>query len=319
MPALDILQSRAISTTLPSSNLTAEFTANGVSEACSPFDYTSLRTVSGLLALVDNLGCDDADFPPSVNSSIALILRGKCTFSQKSIASLRAGALAAVVYNNESGDVPPRGSLVVSSDYIPTLGISQWVGEGLRSVLENNQTVQVSVSITEPPEPAELTCARLSDQGRAFSTVFSVFVGAIVSGLAVGFYAPLFSIFAVWAGPFRPIIIGVYQYASACVAIRHKPLLISGTFNKLCPTRKGWLYRPHEDAACPTVWGWIGWTYMACYAPALQALWLAANINSANSSIVMSRALAVLVTAMPLTMENRAGYGEALSNSSGRA
>lgn len=319
MPALDLLQSRTISTTFPFSKLNADFTANGVSEVCSPFDYTSLGTISGPLALVDNLGCDDNDFPPSVNSSVALILRGNCTFSQKSIASLRAGALAAVIWNNESENVPLRGTLVVASDYVPTLGISQRVGEGLRNLLENNQTIQVSVSITGPPEPAELTCADLSDQGRAFSTVLSVFFGAIVSGLAAGVYAPLFSIFAVWAGPFRVVIIGVYQFASACVAIRHKPLLMSGTFDKLCPTRKGWLYRPHEDAARPTFWGWIGWTYMAVYVPALQALWLAENLNSANSSIVLSRALAVLVTVMPLTIESRAGYGEALRNSSGRA
>ncbi|KAL3450010.1 hypothetical protein BJX65DRAFT_294257 [Aspergillus insuetus] len=79
--------------------------------------------VYGQLTLVANQGCDEADYPSDLAGAIALIERGTCPFGTKSELAGRAGAVAAVVYNNEQGDV--SGTLgTPSPNHIATFGIS---------------------------------------------------------------------------------------------------------------------------------------------------------------------------------------------------
>ncbi|RAL60629.1 hypothetical protein DID88_009947 [Monilinia fructigena] len=59
--------------------------------------------VFGPLVLVNNNGCDESDYPTEVKGSIALIRRGTCPFGDKSANAGKAGAIAAVVYNNAHG------------------------------------------------------------------------------------------------------------------------------------------------------------------------------------------------------------------------
>ena len=61
--------------------------------------------VFGDLALVENSGCDASDYPSSVKGAIALIQRGECPFGDKSAHAGSAGAIAAVIYNNEAGEL----------------------------------------------------------------------------------------------------------------------------------------------------------------------------------------------------------------------
>ncbi|KAK7936709.1 aminopeptidase Y precursor [Apiospora aurea] len=79
--------------------------------------------VHGNLVLVPNQGCDAADYPALLEGNIALVMRGKCSFGTKSEFAGRAGAVAAIVYNNEEGEV--HGTLGTPSDnHVATFGIS---------------------------------------------------------------------------------------------------------------------------------------------------------------------------------------------------
>lgn len=63
------------------------------------------QPVYGDLVLVANEGCAASDYPATVSGNIALVLRGTCTYGAKSALAGRAGAVAAVVYNYEDGEV----------------------------------------------------------------------------------------------------------------------------------------------------------------------------------------------------------------------
>ncbi|KAL4911061.1 hypothetical protein BDW74DRAFT_142358 [Aspergillus multicolor] len=79
--------------------------------------------VYGPLVLVDKQGCEAADYPADLAGAIALIQRGTCPFGTKSELAGKAGAVAAVVYNNEHGEV--SGTLGTPSlNHIATFGIS---------------------------------------------------------------------------------------------------------------------------------------------------------------------------------------------------
>lgn len=79
--------------------------------------------VNGPLVLVANLGCEASDFPADAAGSIALISRGECPFGQKSANAGKAGALAAVIYNNVAGNL--SGTLgQPEADHVATFGIS---------------------------------------------------------------------------------------------------------------------------------------------------------------------------------------------------
>ncbi|KAI0160961.1 Zn-dependent exopeptidase [Hypoxylon sp. FL1284] len=79
--------------------------------------------VYGNLVLVSNEGCDASDYPASVAGSVALVLRGTCSFGAKSEQAGKAGAVAAVVYNTDSGEL--SGTLgTPSPDHVATFGLS---------------------------------------------------------------------------------------------------------------------------------------------------------------------------------------------------
>lgn len=79
--------------------------------------------VFGDLVLVDSDGCDPSNYPDAVHGNIALIQRGTCSFGDKSALAGKAGAVAAVVYNYENGEL--HGTLgAPSSDHVATFGLS---------------------------------------------------------------------------------------------------------------------------------------------------------------------------------------------------
>lgn len=72
---------------------------------------------------VSNFGCDASDFPSDVSGAIAFISRGTCPFGTKSGLAGKAGAVAAVVYNNEPGSL--SGTLGnPTPDHVATWGLS---------------------------------------------------------------------------------------------------------------------------------------------------------------------------------------------------
>lgn len=111
--------------------------------------------VMGPLALVSNVGCSESDYP-DLTGKIALISRGECPFGNKSALAGRAGALAAVIYNNEKGAL--GGTLgTPSSDNIATFSISGSDASPYIKKLKNGQPVDASAYIDAIVETIEST------------------------------------------------------------------------------------------------------------------------------------------------------------------
>ncbi|KAE8154628.1 hypothetical protein BDV25DRAFT_103267 [Aspergillus avenaceus] len=81
------------------------------------------KPVFAPIVAVSNYGCEESDFPSDVKGAIAFISRGTCPFGTKSELAGKAGAVAAVVYNNEKGSL--SGTLgTPTPNHVATWGIS---------------------------------------------------------------------------------------------------------------------------------------------------------------------------------------------------
>jgi aminopeptidase Y len=99
--------------------------------------------VQGLLVSVENDGCDASDFPDTVSGNIAFIKRGTCPFGTKSELAGLAGAIAAVVYNHEDGEV--HGTLgTPKPNHVATFGISNLDALPIVEKLSRNEEVHAS-------------------------------------------------------------------------------------------------------------------------------------------------------------------------------
>lgn len=113
----------------------ANSTVNATAFSLTP-PTTDKQTVSGKIVLVADLGCEEADYPDEVLDNIALISRGTCPFGQKSELAGKAGAVAAIVYNNEAGNL--AGTLgTPSPDHVATFGLSQELAAPYVAQLKN--------------------------------------------------------------------------------------------------------------------------------------------------------------------------------------
>jgi aminopeptidase Y len=98
-----------------------------VPKSASPMSLTpptkQHEPVYGKLLLVPNGGCSASDFSRNMTGQIALIKRGTCSFGDKSANAGKAGADAAIIYNNEDGEL--AGTLGnPTPNHIATFGIS---------------------------------------------------------------------------------------------------------------------------------------------------------------------------------------------------
>lgn len=122
------------------SNAQGTLTVNGEGVESEPFEYSPSDSIEAEFIAVDNLGCNATDYPNAVEGAIALISRGTCEFGLKSALAGAAGAVAAVIYNNERGLIgggtlgePPRPE----GDYVPTLGVSRKTGNRILNLLDD--------------------------------------------------------------------------------------------------------------------------------------------------------------------------------------
>jgi len=100
----------------------------------------------GPLVLVKNDGCSESDYPSKVEGAIALIERGACGFGDKSALAGKAGAIAAVIYNNVQGHV--SGTLgTPSKHHVATFGISKEDAFPLLKKLAEGQVIPSSAYI----------------------------------------------------------------------------------------------------------------------------------------------------------------------------
>ncbi|XP_014562467.1 hypothetical protein COCVIDRAFT_10922 [Bipolaris victoriae FI3] len=95
---------------------------------------------------VNNLGCAAADYPAAVSGQHALISRGTCPFAEKSTLAKAAGAVGALIYNNEP-EQPLSGTLGGAGNYAPTVGMTKEAGEALIAKLGNSTALQGTLFI----------------------------------------------------------------------------------------------------------------------------------------------------------------------------
>jgi Zn-dependent M28 family amino/carboxypeptidase len=97
--------------------------------AVEAFEYSPSTPAAGLRGAVVSAGdgCQSADFG-DIAGKIALVRRGTCFFAVKSRNAARAGATAAIVFNNEAG---PLDGTLGAPGVIPTVAVTREVGESL--------------------------------------------------------------------------------------------------------------------------------------------------------------------------------------------
>lgn len=108
----------------------------------------TLRDSAGFPA--NELACDP--FPAdSLKDSVALILRGTCTFEQKLNNASRAGAMAAIVYNPVQVDV---GLTMSQADNAtPATWINNDMGLILKRLITTNEGLTVNLNFSPPVSP----------------------------------------------------------------------------------------------------------------------------------------------------------------------
>lgn len=108
--------------------------------------YAGMTTATGITSSVYDCGLGNpADFPAAVSGNIALIQRGTLTFAVKVSNAMAAGATAAIIYNNATGNF--NGTLGSAGTWIPAISLSQADGLALLASLPAPATV---VNVTDP-------------------------------------------------------------------------------------------------------------------------------------------------------------------------
>ena len=149
-----------------------EFAALGYEASLQPFEVRSISPFGRLLSIVEPEMLDVRAFPmwmtavgvvtaevvevgkarqedipgEGLDGKITLIERGEITFDEKVSEVVKAGAVGAIIYNNEPG--PFVGALGEAT--IPAVAISQEDGVKLKSLVENGPvTATISLEYTE--------------------------------------------------------------------------------------------------------------------------------------------------------------------------
>ena len=113
--------------------------------AANELVYSGVTT--GITATVYYCGLGySTNFPPAVRNNIALIARGTLTFSNKVVNAMSAGARAAVIYNNVSGNF--SGTLGGANNWIPAISLSQ--ADGL--AVQTNSLA----TVVNTPDPSQI-------------------------------------------------------------------------------------------------------------------------------------------------------------------
>ncbi|WP_433470934.1 M28 family metallopeptidase [Saccharomonospora azurea] len=136
-----------------SETLAEKLVADGTEIPVTIMSYSPSTEEGGLTAPLaavapdDTPGCEASDYG-DVTGAIALVQRGSCSFSEKSVAAGEAGAVAVLVYNNEDG--PVNGTLgEVNDGHVPSGGITQADGEALAALDGQEITLELRALMEE--------------------------------------------------------------------------------------------------------------------------------------------------------------------------
>lgn len=166
------------------------------------------------------------------------------------------------------------------------------------------------------------TC-HLSPHARALSSVLTGFVGTIFTGLSGGWHVAIFVGWVCWLSSLRIMLVGVYQlYSVVRLEIPEGGEHFFKFLDHLLPGHsfRAWnddFFRGDVERQI-TVLGWLGWMYTSLYSPVIQVMWLVENWGKASPGLMIARAIAVGVAALPSTYDTRARYGHALGKRCGR-
>jgi len=137
-PGVNILSTKPVAL----ASTTAWVQRDSTTYAANSLEYSGITT--GFTAAVVDCGLGyTTNFPAAVSNNIALIQRGALsgilTFAIKVANAMAAGAQAAIIYNNVSGNFP--GTLGSASNWIPAVSLSQEDGAALCATLPTSGTV----------------------------------------------------------------------------------------------------------------------------------------------------------------------------------
>ncbi|MCX9024889.1 MAG: S8 family serine peptidase [Candidatus Methanoperedens sp.] len=143
-PGVDILSSVPIGTGSESSVITG-------SSSHPAFGMTFAGKTSGINGTIINSGTGNnaSEFPSSVKGNISLMRRGSITFAAKVDNAMKAGAVAAIIYNNVAGGF--EGTLSSPSNssgnpWIPVVSVSDSTGATLAAMAGTTGTVVNQIS-----------------------------------------------------------------------------------------------------------------------------------------------------------------------------
>ena len=128
---------------------------------------TAAGEVTGMLAPV-GLGKPEDIPSDGLEGKIALIERGVITFSSKVARVHDAGAVAAIIYNNERGNF--RGTLRGRSQ-IPAISLARADGQMLRDSIDQGKPVEVTVAVQDNAVPSQNVIAELPGAGNGVIVV----------------------------------------------------------------------------------------------------------------------------------------------------
>lgn len=168
------------------------------------------------------------------------------------------------------------------------------VNTTLNSTFTTNGTVNAT-------DVVDYAC-HLSPHGRALSTVLTAFVGAIITGVSCGINTVFWTGWICWFPSLRIVLVGIYAILQ---------VLFTGAYHG------GSGDSSEADNDEVTVLGFPGWLFATCYAPVIQVMWLIGNRDRPAGALKVVRALGIAVTALPLTFDTKARYGEAFGKKYG--
>jgi aminopeptidase YwaD len=117
--------------------------------------------VTGMLVAVGLAKPEDVP-ADGLEGAIALIERGEITFSSKVARVNDAGAVAAIIYNNEQGNF--RGTLRGRSQ-IPAISLSRADGQTLMDSIDQGEPVEATVAVQDNAVPSRNVIAELPGAG----------------------------------------------------------------------------------------------------------------------------------------------------------
>ena len=131
-----------LSTVPVGSQVGATATIGGVSYPVEAMENSALGAGAGPLA---DFGLGTAPAAGSMSGKVCLIQRGSISFAEKVVNCQNSGGVAAIVYNNTTGDV--NGTLGETVTAIPSVGTTQADGQAM--LAQVGQPASVSVFVTQ--------------------------------------------------------------------------------------------------------------------------------------------------------------------------